>query len=74
MRNRNTQRHCKTVAKVYGTWYTKNDAHTLFFVDTRNNKMTLKKVLNKCFYFQTQCYHDIMSCVMELYITIYHMS
>ena len=42
----NTQHYCMTVAKVCGTWCTKNNVCALFTVDPRSDKMTLKK--NQC--------------------------
>ena len=39
----NTGRYRKTVAEVCGSWCAKNDARTLFPVDTRSDKMTVRK-------------------------------
>ena len=33
----------KTVVEVFGTWCTKNDARTLFPVDTKGDKMTARR-------------------------------
>ena len=58
----NNQRYCKTVAEVCGTWCTKNDAHSVFPVGARSDKMAIRStsIFGKVYLFS-----DTVVCVFS---------